>query len=684
MSLYLLEIGCEEIPARFFGEPSFLTQLKDKLTLQLDKHHVAYKEIALLGTLRRLTLSITLEAQTKTVEQTLKGPLQHIAMTQTGELTPAGLGFLKRYSLEKEAVFTQEEQGKVSIYAKKTTPCQPVEAVLPLCVQDAIASLTLPVAMKWGNGQGPFIRPVHWIVSLLDDRVVPLSLFGIEAGRVTYGHRMLTKNSEPGFLISGIPLSLSHSKEYENTLKVYGSVQVDPDKRRNFIETELKNQEIALRQDFPNLLFNLLDEVTWLTEYPVVLQGSFDPQFLQIPKQVLIETMTKNQKYFPILKNGTLTSNFLVAAENVTPRSSAQIIAGNQQVLRARLEDAKFFWEEDIKTPLESKREALKNITFQKGLGSVYDKSERIKALSTYLCDVLHITKEDRAQILRTAYLCKADLTTHMVYEFGSLQGIMGGLYAQRDGEPDAVCKGIEEHYSHATTLCGLIVGIADRLDTIVACFANNLIPTGSQDPLGVRRALYGILELLIESRAEILPRTQQISLYQWVKKAYEILGSDLPNQDACLHYVQERSVSYLSERGIAASFIAAMDHYLMSDFFQAIFNSNQLMVPNEGTRLFIETGIRIKRMVKNHLLFDNVDQNLFQLDIEKTVFDMFQTHERTENFFDLYAFDRYMPDYFEQVLVMDKDPKIQKNRLAFLSHLNALYMRFADFEKLN
>lgn len=663
MPNYLLEMGCEEIPARFV--PKLLLDLKNSLTKQLTDQRIGFDEIETLGTYRRLTLIIkNIADQTQPLSQLLRGPIASVAFDLEGNLTPAGLGFLKRYQLAPEAAISQTENGKDYLFAKQEIPAQPTAILLGELVLSAIKSIELPVAMKWGNGVGPFVRPLHWMVSLLDDQVIPFELFEIAAGRVSYGHRLLTENPNPAQIISGCPIILPNADTYAKALLDQGKVITSHIERDITIRKALG--EIAQNPGYADLL----EEVVWITENPSVLQGEFSATYLSIPQEVIIETMVKNQRYFPQFSNEKLSNSFLVVCENVSPQNADIIRAGNERVLKARLDDAKYFWEEDCKTTLESKRDRLKTVTFQKGLGSVYEKSERLERLSAYLSEKLGITDSTmRADIQKTAQLCKADLTTHMVYEFGSLQGIMGGIYVAKDGESALVAQGIREHYGISSCVPGMIVGLTDRLDTIAACFSNNLIPTGSQDPWGVRRAIYSIIEQITHP---LFPNQQGFSIRDWIQKAFDILGKDQAKLSACLSFILDR-----------ASVGAAFDHYVLDDYFKA--KSSSLAVSEfkneDQLKLLCETAVRVQRIVKNAPDSRLTSEILFQESIEK---EAFQTYKKTQPSLDgLIQLSSIMTQYFEDIMVNHEDPSIKSNRLAFMRNVADLYLSFADFEKL-
>ncbi len=662
---FLLEIGLEEVPARFLvGANSLLEQFSSKLQAEMVKQSIPFHGLHPLGTYRRLTITIDQLATVSTTEtRKLKGPMAHIAKTDSGELTAAGLGFLKRYGASPDDVTFEDDGGKSYLFVTHTVMGQPVSDLMAGIVSRAIASLSLPIAMTWGTGEGPFIRPVHWIVCLHGVKIVPVTLFGIHSGRTSYGHRLLSNG----------PILLDSATDYIPSL-LSGNVVVEPHIRTAKIVSELHTSGV------PDGHADLVDEVVWLTERPQVLTGSFEATYLDVPQDVLIETMVKNQRYFPILDStGHLTNRFAIVADNVTAANSATIIAGNERVLRARLDDAKFFWTEDLKLPLAGYTEKLKVVTFQKGLGSVWDKVERITQLSDYLCDVFGVSPENRALVLRTAALCKADLVTHMVYEFGSLQGIMGGHYARRSGEPDLVCQGIAEQYQKAITITGKIVGIADRLDTICACFGNGLIPTGSQDPWGVRRAIYEILNHVSDDTAAT------ISFEDWIRKGFVLLGKSDMDVAPCIAFMKDRVCSYADSFGA----VAAVSHRIMTDFFPALGMAEFVRVHANQEWLIdlITVATRVSKLITPRLTEGVINPDLFEHPEEAQALEAFRSYGSPSSIetqlTQAASLAAPLTHYFEAVMVMAEDTAVRQNRLMFLTNVHRLFVSMADFTEI-
>lgn len=667
MSRYVLEIGCEEIPARFM--PKLLKQFKELWEKQLQAQAITWESVETLGTYRRLCVQITGLALHSEVRSTrLRGPLAAIARGSDGAYLPPGLGFLKKYTLETQDILEEEEQGKVYLVAYKKTEGQPIVTLLPEIIKKTVLGLELPIAMKWGDNQGPFIRPIHWILSLLDDVVVPVELFGIRATNHSYGHRFLTHNLQEETVASGVLFPVSHADSFEAELASH--YVMFSEKARAIIASALQGDHDP----------ELLEEVAFLIEWPTPLQGSIDARHIRLPQETIIACMKKHQKFFPVMDQDTLLPSFIVIADSVTEKSRANIIAGNEKVLKARLDDVAFFWEEDQKKSLESKVEKLKTITFQKGLGTLHDKVERLVALSGFLADMVQIPSLAKEQVIRTARLCKADLVSFMVYEMPALQGIMGGIYAQLEGEAEAVCEGIKIHYQPlfqaSDPICGVIVGLADKLDTAISCFCNGLIPTGSQDPWAVRRAVYGLIQ-----------SPYPLNLSVCIEYAYSLLekmGKPRENQEACESFFKQRIKTFLSEtypQDIAASVM----EYALSDLQEAQKQAQALTrMKQENIGLFkqwVDMAVRVGRLAA-HSEDTVVQEHLFELDAEREAYQCFKTCDMASPT-ELGRLVEAMTLYFDHVLVMDKNAVLKKNRLAFLNTLNQAFLTIFHAEKI-
>ncbi len=683
---FLLEIGCEEIPARFV--PILLENLKASLEKQLKAFGLSFESIQVMGTYRRLTLQVfNLETLQRDKSETIFGPPLAISQSPSGDWLPPALGFAKKMNIGLSQLRkVRDSQGRDCVSCDVSKKGRPTADLLAECLPQVITFIPLPIAMRWGTEKTTFIRPIHWIVALLDQDIVPFSVCGISSGRVTYGHRFLSGN--PLETIDGAAIELASVVDYASHLEAH-QVQVNPESRRALILNCLEAEGQA------DILTDLIDEIVYLTEWPTALISHFDAAFLSIPSEVLVESMVKNQKYHPLYKEGRLTSFFMVVADNVRPENQETIIKGSTRVLEARLKDAQFFWQEDTKAPFHHYVEDLKQVVYQDGLGSLFDKKERIKKLALKINDDIKtsvpINEANSDTIEMIAELCKADLVTQMVNEFPSLQGIMGTLYAAKSEYPKAVSDGILDHYkptqpgkSLPETQCGAIVALADRLDTIVSCFQNGLIPTGSQDPHGIRRAIYGVFSILNDpiSRAR-----SKIGVY--IDFAYDVLAKGDNNKEACNAFVLQRLHTFIMDQGIPFDTASAVSHFghpkYCLDQSKALQSFRQENF--QGFKQLVETAVRVKRLSQKCETV-NLDGFNPEPGIESEVWTYFKgesnwgTNEPYLKLDSLIDLSQKLVRYFDQVLVMS-DNEVQRHyRLSMLFRMNQVYEQWADFER--
>jgi glycyl-tRNA synthetase beta chain len=690
-NIYLLEIGCEEIPARFMRP--LLNNVQSLMSTLVTNARLDYKNIKVMGTYRRLAIFIEgMGAGQKDLQELIKGPPAQIALNADGSYTQAALGFAKKLNVATTELVIQETENGKYVFANKLQKGERATDILPKIIDKLLSSIDLPIAMRWGNQEKAFIRPVHWLLSLFNNQIVPLNFFAITAANYSYGHRFLTHNLKDEEYASGVKIAIKHSSDYLEILKK-NYVIVNQDERQTLIEKWLSksNQQKNIDQE-------LVEEVTFLTEYPTMLTGTYHKDYLNLPEQVLIHCMKKHQKYFPVFKNKSLTANFCFAADNVTKSNQKIIIEGNENVLRARLEDVLFFWQEDIKTRLETRVTSLKTIVYQKGLGSIYAKVQRMQQLGVLIAEKLELSKY-QALIKRTIDLCKTDLSSHMVYELPNLQGTMGMLYALAQKEDKLVAQGIEDHYkprfqndSLPTTPTGMVVAMADRIDTIVGSFYNNQIPTGSQDPLGIRRAISGVLQIIYANKFHL----DVLVLFE---AAYATLSSGKNNEDKLKTFFLQRVRSFMLDLDInydlvdTVTAIIPFDLICYIEIAQAL---DSLRTTKINTfKLLTDSAVRVKRLIKNDLLDKPViDEQIFAEKIElkawqtyKTINSSFSNSINKNDY--LQAMKSLIPlcqdltTYFDDVLVMHKDEKLKANRLAFLNSIHLLFSQFGDFEKI-
>jgi len=659
MSKYLLEIGVEELPYKFI--PMAISQLEIGFKTFLESNNVSFADIKVMATPRRLAVIIEgLATSQPDVEKTVKGPIATVAYDENKNLTPAGLGFAKKNGVEPSDLYVEDNYlyAKISIKGKNT------KELLQENVPQIFAKLQGPHFMRWGSNDVKFSRPIRWVLSILDNEEVKVKIIDKESSNLTNGHRFSTQN-----------IVINNPDEYVTKLRD-AHVLVDPAERKARI-LDVTKAEADKLDAITKISDDLLEEVTFITEYPVAVTCNFDEAYLTIPQEVAVTVMETHQRYFALYtKEGKLTNKF-VTITNYIGNEFENIKAGNLRVIKARLDDAVFFFNEDTKKPLESYREALKGMTFQKGMGSVYDKTERIVKLAEKL--------NPSATVKRTAELCKADLATNLVFEFTELQGFIGADYARVSGEAKEVQEGIKEHYfplnadsETAKSIEGQVVGIADKIDTICAVFAAGKKPTGSSDPLGVRRAALGIIKTILE-------HDLKIDLSELIDEALALL----PIKSNCKADVEEffiqRLIIFLAndyKKDVLEACASKNPCVDLADYLARV----KVVSTLNDTKL-IENANRVLRILKDDVVAD-VNSELFVLDAEKALYNEVQKIRFTGNYGEylqaLISANSTVTKFFDDVLVMDKDEKIKNNRLALLNELKNKYIMLTDFSKLN
>ena len=669
-----LEIGCEEIPARFV--PVLLDTLKRDCERLLGQYRLDFDSIRVDGTYRRLALWIDGCALKQRDESSwIKGPPTRIGMDAEGKLTKAAEGFAKKNGVLPKALTVKTLDGQdylgVPRQEKGRLATQVLAELLPVLITD----LSLPLAMTWGPAEFRFIRPVHWMVSLFGKQVIRFSCFGKTSGRVSYGHRFLSG----GASLLGKAISLASAEDVEASLLKEGKVMLAAKKRRQRIRKDLAAEGLSDVDEA------LLDEVVYLVEKPTVLRGGFDRKFLSLPDVVLIESMKKHQRYFSVFsQKKILKAGFLCVADNVSRSNKAGIIKGNERVLAARLDDAYFFFNDDKTTSLFSKVSGLKGVLFQKNCGTMFDKKERLKAFLGYgkKQGWVSVALKPCQRVLE---LMKVDLLTQMVGEFPSLQGSMGAVYAAADGEDEALCLAIQEQYMPVASQAalpaselGAVVSVLDRLDTVVMSFHNGANPTGSQDPLGLRRALNGVFAIVLDRRFSV-------ELSGVVDFFDQILDGKLKHRGRLESFVQLRLKHFLMELGLSYDVAAAVCHIAIQDLAGALDLGQMLMSARQqdkaGFKVLVETAVRVKRLaVKSN--GEAVSVSLFEEKIEEKAYTTLKA-VKVGSLSGLSSLTGVLTTYFEDVFVMADTISVKNNRLAFLKAVDDRVMTVADFEKL-
>ena len=663
MSKYLLEVGVEELPYKFI--PMAISQLKEGFEKFLNDNNVSYGNVKVMATPRRLAVIVDgLASSQPDVEKTVKGPIANVAFDENKNLTKAGEGFANKNGVSKEDLYVEDNYvwAKISIKGKDT------KSLLQENVPVIFSKLQGPHFMRWGTNDVKFSRPIRWVLSILDSEEVKITIIDKESSNVTNGHRFSKQN-----------IQINNPDEYVDKLRD-AHVLVDQEERKACI-IKITEKEAEKLNAVTKISDDLLEEVTFIVEYPVAVTCDFDTAYLTIPQEVAVTVMETHQRYFALYeKTGKLINKFITIT-NYIGSEYENIKAGNLRVIKARLDDAVFFFNEDTKKPLESYVENLKGMTFQKGMGSVYDKTQRIIALSSKIGEALGVTKPS---IKRTAELCKADLATNLVFEFTELQGFIGADYARVSGESEDVQNGIREHYfplnadsETAKSIEGQIVGISDKIDTICAVFAAGKKPTGSSDPLGVRRAALGIIKTVIEHNLKL-------DLSEIIEDAISLLPIKTDVKADVEEFFVQRLIIFLNSDYQKTVLEACASNNPCKDLCDYVLRVKAVSGMNDEKLL--ENANRVLRILKEDVK-TSVNENLFAFDAEKDLFNSIKSvdfsGDYSEYLNNLIRINPVVTKFFDDVLVMDKDENIKNNRLALLGSLKERYELLTDFAKL-
>lgn len=686
----LLEIGLEEVPARFVRDA--MEQLQQKFDKWLQEQRIAYESIQSYATPRRLALIVSGVAEKQDdIEEEAKGPSRKIAQDDSGNWSKAALGFARSQGVEPDALYFKELAGVEYVYAKKSSIGVETAGLLAQGFVDVIHAMTFPKNMRWGSYDMRFVRPIRWLVALFGSEVVPFELAGVTSDRVSRGHRFL-----------GAETSFANASEYVEKLREQ-FVIVDVAERQALIVGQIeqlaadKNWKIAIKED-------LLEEVLFLVEYPSTLFGTFEESFLNIPQEVLITSMREHQRYFPVLDQEGKLLPFFVTVRNGDQRSLDIVAKGNEKVLRARLSDAKFFYEEDHKLTIEAALAKLEAIVYHEELGSVGDKVRRVTTTASKIAAKLGVDASVQGKAERAAAICKFDLVSQMVYEFPELQGIMGEDYATRLGEDAEVAKAINEHYQPRfasdavpSQAVGAIVSLADKIDTIVGCFSIGIVPTGSQDPYALRRQAAGIVQILLAhnlqmSLTELFELSLIVHAERGTKRTIEEIAKDL--QD----FFALRVKNWLGEHGAKYDVIDAVMEAGFADLLltkkRAELLTEQLQESNKaGFKSNVEAFNRVCNLAAK-AQDKQVTPDLFQEETERNLYrawtaihDSFTAAiaERNMNaaYEQLASLREPIVAYFDSVMVMAEDEAVKRNRLATLAVIADDIRAIADLSKL-
>ncbi|CAM3960037.1 glycine--tRNA ligase subunit beta [Paenibacillus alkaliterrae] len=686
----LLEIGLEEVPARFVR--GAMNQLKEKTVKWLSDSRIEHGGVDAFATPRRLAVLVRDVAEKQTdMNEEAKGPARKIAQDEQENWSKAALGFARSQGVETDQLYFQELSGVEYVYAKKNSIGADTTSLLPEGLLSIITSMSFPKNMRWGTHELRFVRPIRWLVALFGKEVIPFEITNVKTSNVSRGHRFL-----------GSDATVHEPSHYIERLREQ-HVIVDVSEREQLIITQIKELvkekgwEIAVKED-------LLEEVLFLVEYPNVLFGGFEPEFLHIPQEVLITSMREHQRYFPVFNGEGQLQPYFVTVRNGDLKSIELVAKGNEKVLRARLSDAKFFYEEDHKLTIEHALSKLENIVYHEELGSVADKVRRIRETADLISKHLLIDGQTAQDISRAADICKFDLVSQMVYEFPELQGIMGEDYARKAGEREAVARAINEHYQPRfagdlapSDSTGTIVSLADKIDTIVGCFSIGIIPTGSQDPYALRRQAAGIVQIILAHGL----RLQLHDLYDAALAVHENRGlkrnaTDIRKDLSDFFALRVKNV--LSEQGVRYDVIDAVMAFGFADLRSTIERAAvvQLLAAGEDRaefKLTVEQFNRVSNLASK-ATSNTVDPSLFAEQVETDLYEQWlaqrptfltaiEQGDITKAVQSLTSLKPFIHTYFEKVMVMSPDEAIRANRLSTLASIAEDIAIVADFSKL-
>jgi glycyl-tRNA synthetase beta chain len=683
---FLVELGTEELPPKSLLALS--TEFHNQLQSGLKNLGVAFGKITPFATPRRLALLIEgLPTATPVKSMTVWGPPANVAFDANGKPTKAAEAFAAKNGVAVTDLTTASDGKVEKLQCQSKTGGEVLTKLLPGLVESALAQLPISKRMRWGAKRHEFVRPVKWLVMLLDEQVIPCTILGVISGNQTRGHRFHCNRS----------LTITSPTAYKNLLKDEGRVIADFSERR----ATVRAQVIATGEKLGGKAVidpDLLDEVTALVEWPVALSGKFEERFLAVPAEALISSMKEHQKYFHVVdKDGALLPNFITLA-NIESTDAAQVIAGNERVIRPRLSDAAFFFETDKKKTLSEHREKLKTVVFQAQLGTVFDKTERISKLSRFIATKLDVNS---GWAERAGRLSKADLATAMVYEFADMQGIAGFYYGQKDGEHQEVFWALKEQYlpkfagdELPTTTTGAIIALADRLDTLAGIFGLGQVPTGSKDPFGLRRASLAVLRLLVEKKYNLDLRellAEAVSFYPSLPKGKESIELALTYMlDRFRAWYEEQNIPAVVYQAVAARGVTnPLDIDLRVQAVAAFYQlpeAEALAAANKRVaNILAKQPVAPDAAINSALLKEPAEQQLAQqvVALKSQVQPLFAAREYKQALATLAGLRPAVDLFFDKVMVMAEDPQLRANRLALLASLRDLFWEVADISQL-
>ncbi|NBI29380.1 glycine--tRNA ligase subunit beta [Chengkuizengella marina] len=684
----LIEIGMEEIPSRFIRDAVNL--LEKKIKEWLTESRIEFSSTKIYATPRRLAVIVNdVSPKQSDLRSEVKGPSKKIAQNDQGEWSKAALGFARSQGVEPSSLFFKELNGVEYVYAVKNEIGIETKNILSEGISKIITSMVYPKNMRWGKYDLKYVRPIRWLVTLYGDQIIPMEITEVHAGRKSRGHRFL-----------GGDVNINLPSTYISQLKAE-YVYADIEERQKLIVEQIealaqdKNWLISVKED-------LLEEVLFLVEYPTVLFGSFQPEYLEIPQEVLITSMREHQRYFPVFdKNKKLLPHF-VTVRNGDKKSLDVVARGNEKVLKARLADARFFYQEDQNFPIEKALAKLEKIVYHEELGTVGDKVRRIRLISDQISKYLSTDDKVNEQVTRASTICKFDLVTQMVYEFPELQGVMGEDYALKAGEDPVVSRAIFEHYqprfsgdSSPKSMVGAIISIADKMDSIIGCFSIGIIPTGSQDPYALRRSAAGIVQIILDHDINL----NLSNLFEICIEVYEennLLKTEISDlRSKFLEFFSLRIKNVLTDMNLRYDVIDAVMETDINNIPSVIRRGKALMdfVEQSNIKLIIESFNRVNNLASKA---DNkiIKQEYFEEIVEIELFNMWeQMHpsliEKLDASLEFEALEMLkqlqapITAFFEKVMVMSENEKLRRNRLALLANISSDIIKIADFQKI-
>ncbi len=658
----LLELYLEDLPPSEF--PDLLVQMREKMGDILEKHTLSYSNIETTMTIRRLVISIDgLPKAQPSRREEIKGPPERVAFSD-GKPTKALEGFLRKYDSSLEDI--KIEKGYVFLI-KEIRGKDLIEVMKDVFVE-FIQSLEFKKPMRWGNGEYEFVRPVHSILAMVEGEVVEFEIFGLKSGNTTRGLRFHSGD-----------VQVKNVGGYKGVLR-RNLVVVDLNERRDMVREQLRSLDLEVDMDE-----DLIDEVVYLTEYPRAVVGEFDTGYLTLPEEIIVTTVKHHERTFATFKDGRIT-NVFVGFQDGPDDPEGNVKRGFERVINARLEDARYYYEKDLEIPLENWNEHLKGVVFQKKLGTLYDKVLRVKDLS------IHIAKsvgfKDLRKVERAAFLSKADIVTKVVYEFPELQGVMGRIYALAHGEDEEIAWAIEEQYSSDPGgILGAIVGMADRLDTIVGNFAIGNVPSGSKDPYGLRRKADDVYSIVRKFEWDV-------DLVEFIDLAKDLIGLEFDPSDL-LDFMRSRFRAFLIGRGMEQDVAKAVEHLWSRPLRGSLAAEalNELIETPEIVALRVGFE-RIHNMVRNHesleydgaLLKEPAEIDLVNefFEVKKEVLEALDSLDYKRALKSLTLLKPHIDRYFDEVFVMVNREDLRRNRLGFLKNLDDLFLKVADLTQIS